>query len=354
MSSSSSSSSQNSSLIAQHDLPLDELKTYLTQVDKRFSSLHTCFRFKGGQSNPTYLLQTQDHQYVLRRKPSGVLLKSAHAVDREFRVISALHPTGFPVARPYHLCTDESIIGSWFYIMDYVEGRIFWDPALPECTPQQRGELYEAIFEVLIALSQIDPQQVGLGDYGHPGDYFQRQINRWERQYRASETHRIEAMEVLIPWLKNYPPIEEGSPSLVHGDFRLDNFIFHPTQPKVVAVVDWELSTLGHFAADVSYWAMGLRLPQRTGVLSGLAQINRIELGILEETQWVHRFFEQCKPNLSQHWSFLLAFHFFRLAAIAQGVYARSLQGNASHPQARQVGALAGEVALLGSSLISS
>jgi aminoglycoside phosphotransferase (APT) family kinase protein len=341
-----------SSAFLDSDLPFEKLKNYLSQHDSVFSSLHSCTRFKGGQSNPTYLLKTDTHRYVLRRKPTGVLLKSAHAVDREYRVINALHPTGFPVARPLHLCTDESIIGSWFYVMDYVEGRIFWDPALPNCTPTQRAELYEGVFDVLLALYQVDPDQIGLSDYGRPGNYFQRQISRWERQYRASETHRIEAMEKMIPWLKEYPDFEEGKRCLVHGDLRLDNLIFHPTLPKVIAVVDWELSTLGHFAADVSYWSMGLRLPQRTGVLCGLQGLDRQKAGLLDEQIWVKRFFEQCTPDLKEHWTFLLVFHFFRLAAIAQGVYARSLQGNASHPQAKEVGKMASEVAALGSDLI--
>ena len=334
------------------DLPFEKLKAYLSQHDSCFQNLQKCKRFKGGQSNPTYLLETLTDRYVLRRKPTGVLLKSAHAIDREYRVINALYPTGFPVARPLHLCTDHSIIGSWFYVMDYVEGRIFWDPALPNCTPKQRSELYEGVFEVLLALYHINPDQIGLEDYGRPGNYFQRQISRWERQYRASETHQITAMEKIIPWLKAYPHFDEGKRCLVHGDLRLDNLIFHPTQPKVIAVVDWELSTLGHFAADVSYWAMGLRLPQQKGVLCGLQGIDRAQAGILEESIWVQRFFERCSPNLQEHWTFLLVFHFFRLAAIAQGVYARSVQGNASHPQAKEVGQMAAEVAHLGSLLL--
>lgn len=343
-----------SSQFLESDLPFVPLKEYLSIQDPLFETLHACKRFKGGQSNPTYLLETKTNRYVLRRKPNGVLLKSAHAIDREYRVIHALHPTGFPVARPLHLCVDESIIGSWFYVMEYVEGRIFWDPTLPECSPQQRTELYEGVFDVLLALYQVDPDQIGLSDYGRPGNYFQRQISRWERQYRASETHRIEAMEKIIPWLNAYPTFEEGKRCLVHGDLRLDNLIFHPTEPRVIAVVDWELSTLGHFTADLSYWAMGLRLPQSTGVLSGLQGIDRDQLGIMQEEDWVRRFFEHCTPNLQEHWTFLLVFHFFRLAAIAQGVYARSLQGNASHPQAQQVGKMAGDVARLGSALIES
>lgn len=335
-----------------HDLDLTQLQSYLRQNHSDFKAPLICQRFKGGQSNPTYLLTCDTQRYVLRRKPKGVLLKSAHAVDREYRVLKALFDTGFPVAQPILLCQDDQIIGSWFYIMRFVEGRIFWDPSLPHMSSSDRQAIYEGAFEALIKLNAVNVDSVGLANYGRPGDYFARQISRWERQYRASETHKIEPMETLLHWLKSQAPIAEGRVSLVHGDFRLDNLIFHPQEPKVIAIVDWELSTLGHPAADLSYWAMGLRLPRQEGVLSGLAGLDRMALGIPTENVWVQRFFEQHEPNLTERWPFLLAFQFFRLAAIAQGVYARSLQGNAASDYAKMIGEMAPEIAKLGCDVI--
>jgi aminoglycoside phosphotransferase (APT) family kinase protein len=335
-----------------HDLDLTQLQLYLRQHYSGFKATLTCQRFKGGQSNPTYLLTCDTQRYVLRRKPQGILLKSAHAVDREYRVLKSLFETGFPVAEPILLCQDDQIIGSWFYIMRFVEGRIFWDPSLPQMIASDRSAIYEGAFEALLKINAIDVELVGLSNYGRPGDYFARQISRWERQYRASETHKIDSMETLLHWLKSQAPIAESRVSLVHGDFRLDNLIFHPHQPKVIAVVDWELSTLGHPAADLSYWAMGLRLPRKEGVLSGLAGLDRMSLGIPSEEVWVQQFFEQCKPNLTDRWPFLLAFQFFRLAAIAQGVYARSLQGNAASDYAKKIGEMAPQIATLGCDVI--
>ena len=332
----------------EHDLDLNRLSEYLQQHSDLFHAPLTCKRFTGGQSNPTYLLTCAEQRYVLRRKPKGVLLKSAHAVDREYKVLQALFATDCPVAEPILLCQDEEIIGSWFYIMRFVEGRIFWDPSLPHASPQERHALYQAAFDALMSIQQVDIEKVGLASYGKPGDYFARQISRWERQYRASETQDMPAMEHLITWLKTQEPIAETKACLVHGDFRMDNLIFHPSEPRVIAIVDWELSTLGHPVADLSYWAMGLRLPRQEGMLSGLAGLDRSALGIPEEDEWLEQFFTGSMAVFQSRWSFLLAFHFFRLAAILQGVYARSLQGNASSRKAQQIGAMASQIAELG------
>ena len=235
-------------------------------------------QFKGGQSNPTYKIASQDGRgYVLRRKPPGKLLPSAHAVDREYKVIKALHPTGFPVAKPHVLCEDESVIGTAFYVMDYVEGRVLWDPALPGMTRAQRAAIWDEQNRVISQLHLIDYRAVGLEDFGKPGNYIGRQVERWSKQYRASETQRIEAMDNLIGWLpKNIPP--EAGTSVVHGDFRLDNTIFHPSEPRILAVLDWELSTLGDPLADFAYHCMSWHIPPDK--FRGIAGLPIEELGI--------------------------------------------------------------------------
>src|SRR6202011_4161507 len=217
-------------------------------------------QFKGGQSNPTYRLDTPGQSYVLRRKPFGKLLPSAHAVDREFRVISALYKAGFPAARPYALCIDDDVIGSMFYIMAMVEGRVLWNGALPNCSREERGAIYRSEIETLAKLHQYDPAKIGLGDYGKPGNYFARQVDRWSKQYRASETQHIPEFEKLAGWLPKTVP-EQKRVSVVHGDYRLDNMIFHPTEPRVLAVLDWELSTLGDPMADFTYLLMQWTMP---------------------------------------------------------------------------------------------
>ncbi|KFN47650.1 hypothetical protein N790_07750 [Arenimonas malthae CC-JY-1] len=288
---------------------------------------------------------------MLRRKPPGTLLPSAHAVDREFRVLKALHGGAVPVAEPLHLCTDASVIGSVFYLMQFVEGRVFWDPSLPGLDAPARGATYEAIIATLAALHGVDVAAVGLGDYGKPGNYFARQIHRWSEQYRASETGPLPDMDALMAALAERCPADDGAVALVHGDFRIDNLMFHPSEPRVLAVVDWELSTLGHPLADLGYFCMALRLP-RNPALPGLAGLDRAALGIPDEAALLARYSELSGRPIPADWPFVLAFSFFRLAAIAQGVAKRALQGNASSEQASQAGRMTAMLAAQGLSLV--
>ena len=268
-------------------------------------------------------------------------------MDREFRVLQALHGTSVPVAQPLHLCSDDSVIGSMFYLMSYVDGRIFWDPSLPEATPEQRGDIYRGIIDAMAALHTVDPAAVGLADYGKPGGYFERQLKRWGEQYRASETRPIAAMDELIARLPARCPADDGSVALAHGDFRIDNLMFHPTEPRVIAIVDWELSTLGHPLADLGYFCMALRLP-RNPALPGLAGLDRAALGIPDEAALLARYSQLTGRPIPADWPFVLAFSFFRLAAIAQGVAKRAEQGNASSDQAMQAGRMTEMLAKLG------
>ncbi len=329
------------------DLPAESLATYLENHVEGFRGPLTATKFKGGQSNPTYRIDAASGTYVLRRKPPGALLPSAHAVDREFRVLQALHGGAAPVARPLHLCTDDAVIGSIFYLMDFVDGRIFWDPSLPDQSPAGRHDIYDAIVDAMAALHAIDPAAVGLADYGKPGNYFERQLRRWGEQYRASETRAIPAMDALIAVLPARCPADDGSVSLVHGDFRIDNLMFHPDAPRVLAIVDWELSTLGHPLADLGYFCMALRLP-RNPALPGLAGLDRAALGIPDETALLARYAQATGRPIPDDWPFVLAFSFFRLAAIAQGVAKRAEQGNASSDQAMQAGRMVEMLATLG------
>jgi len=331
-------------------LPEVALADYLQTHVAGFRGPLTATKFKGGQSNPTYLIEAASGKYVLRRKPPGKLLASAHAVDREFRVLGALAGSTVPVARPLHLCSDDAIIGSMFYLMQYVPGRIIWDPALPDMTPELRGAHYAAALDALVALTQLDVAAAGLADYGKPGNYFARQVARWSEQYRAAETEKLEAMETLIAWLPSAVPADDGRVALVHGDFRIDNLIWVADKPNLAAIVDWELSTLGHPYADLAYFCMALRLP-RNPILPGLAGMDRTALGIPEESVMLDRFTAASRLDPRAHWNFLLAFQFFRLAAIAQGVLKRALQGNASSDRAMQAGAMARTIAELGAAL---
>lgn len=296
----------------------------------------TATKFKGGQSNPTYRLDAASGTYVLRRKPPGTLLASAHAVDREFRVLQALQGR-VPVATPRWLCTDDAVIGSMFYVMDFVDGRVEWDPALPNHGPEQRAAHYAAIIDTLAAIHGVDVAAAGLADFGKPGNYFARQIARWSEQYAQSRTRDLAAMDALIHELPKRCPADDGVVALVHGDFRIDNLMWAKDDARMLAVMDWELATLGHPLADLGYFCMALRLP-RNPALPGLAWMDRAALGIPSERELVARYAEKTGRAIPEDWGFILAFSFFRLAAIAQGVAKRAEQGNASSEQAQQAG----------------
>jgi aminoglycoside phosphotransferase (APT) family kinase protein len=318
-----------------------------------FSDLHEIRKFETGQSNPTYLLIAGSGKYVLRAKPPGDLLKSAHQVDREYRVMRALSATGVPVPRTYALAGDDSPIGRMFFVMEYLDGRIFWDPALHEVTgPQARAErrrIYEAMGGALAALHSVDPASVGLADFGQPGNYFERQFARWRKQYAASELEPNQGIRRLIDWLEPRIPADDGSASLVHGDYRLDNMIFAHAEPSVLGILDWELSTIGHPLADLAYQCMQWRLPHQGG-FRGLGGIDRKAIGLPDEAEYVAAYCRERGLNGIDNWPVLLAFSFFRLAAILQGVYRRFVDGNASNPHlAKSYGAavpLLGQMAL--------
>lgn len=296
----------------------------------------TIARFQGGQSNPTFKLTTPGATYVLRRKPAGEVLPSAHAVDREFRVLQALSGTAVPVAHPLALCTDPAVIGSMFYVMDYVDGRIFWDQSLPGIAPAERAAMYDAMGATIAALHHLDWQALGLADFGRPGNYLARQVARWTKQYRASETEPIEAMDRLIEWLPACIPSRE-TPALAHGDYRMDNLIFHPTEPRVVAVLDWELSTLGDALADFAYHVMSWRISPAQ--FRGLGGLDLAALGIPTEAEYVAAY---CRRTGQAYpvpdWDVYIVFGMFRIAAILQGVLKRGLAGSAASAQAIEVG----------------
>jgi aminoglycoside phosphotransferase (APT) family kinase protein len=305
-------------------------------------------QFKGGQSNPTYRLSAADgKRYVLRRKPPGKLLPSAHAVDREYRVIKALHATGFPVARPHALCEDESVIGTAFYVMDYVEGRVLWDQSLPGMAKAERFAIWDELNAVIAKLHLLDYRALGLEGFGKPGNYIERQIGRWTKQYRASETERVEAMDNLIEWLPNNLPPETGT-TVVHGDYRLDNTIFHPSEPRILAVLDWELSTLGDPLADFAYHCMSWHIPP--GQFRGIAGLDLASLGIPSEAEYVAKYCERTKRKSidPSHWDFYLAYNLFRIAAILQGILKRVVDGTAASAHARDAGSRARPMAELG------
>jgi aminoglycoside phosphotransferase (APT) family kinase protein len=308
------------------------LAPYLEAEVPGFHGLLSIEKFSSGQSNPTYLVTARSGRYVLRAKPSGQLLKSAHQVDREFRVMKALAGTDVPVPAMLHLSPEQSPIGRMFYVMGFVEGRIFWDPVLPEIASNAgRAAIYDAMNATIVALHEVDPAAVGLGDFGKPGSYFERQLGRWTSQYRASETASLPDMNRLIHWLEATIPPDDGIVSLVHGDYRLDNMIFAPDGPRVLAVLDWELSTLGHPYADLAYQCMQWRLPHSSG-FRGLGGVDRRSLGLPTEVEYVAAYCRRRGIDGIANWTFFLAFSFFRLAAICQGVYRRALDGNASNP----------------------
>jgi len=330
-----------------HRFDVAALERYLRDHIPGFAGPVEVEQFQGGQSNPTYRVRAGDKRYVLRRKPPGTLLPSAHAVDREYRVITALASTDVPVARSYLLCTDETVIGTMFYVMDYVDGRVLWDPQLAGMGPAERAAIFDEMNRVIAALHRVDYGSIGLETFGKPGNYFARQIDRWSRQYRASETEKIEAMDRLMEWLPAHIPPGDQT-SIVHGDYRLDNMIFHATQPRVLAVLDWELSTLGHPMADFSYHMMAWRLTATE--FRGLRGADLAALGIPSEREYIDRYLERTgftEPS-AQDWTFCMAYNMFRAAAIFQGVMARALAGNAASEQAMETGRRARPTAELG------
>ena len=312
------------------------LERWMAQTISDFAGPMAVSQFKGGQSNPTYLITTPGRDYVLRRKPPGVLLPSAHAVDREFKVISALHAASYPVARPWGLCEDPEVIGTAFYVMDRVEGRILWNLGLPDQTPTERRAIYEAQVDALADLHRLDPDQIGLGDYGKAGNYFARQVGRWTKQYRASETETIPAMDRLIDWLPlGLPP--DGPARVVHGDFRLDNLILDPTKAEVRAVLDWELSTLGDPLADISYFLIAWVIP--SSERNGLAGLDLPALGIPSMDEIIARYCARTGREGLPQLDWLLSYNLFRLAAICQGIGGRVRDGTAASPHAAAMAA---------------
>jgi aminoglycoside phosphotransferase (APT) family kinase protein len=321
------------------DLPIERLGDYLERHIQEFQGLNGASKFLDGQSNPTYLLTATSGDYVLRRKPFGELLKSAHAVEREYRVMRALRDTDVPLPDALHLCEDDSIIGAVFFVMSFVRGQIFWNPALPDLDATSRTRVYDEMNRVLAALHAVNVDTSGLSDYGRPGNYFARQVSRWTQQYRASETEPIPAMDELIEWLPLNMPADDGRTSLIHGDYRLDNILFAEDSAQALALLDWELSTLGHPFADLAYQCMQLRMPS-DAVIKGLAGVDRRSLGIPTEEEYVARYCERAGLQGIPDWTFYLVFSFFRFAAILQGVLKRAIVGNASSKRAFEYGAL--------------
>jgi aminoglycoside phosphotransferase (APT) family kinase protein len=305
-------------------------------------------QFEGGQSNPTYLLTTpRGSRFVLRRKPPGTLLPSAHAVDREFAITRALHSIGFPVARPRLLCEDDRVIGTAFFVVDYVAGRVFWDQSLAELPKEVRGAVWHEMCQIIATLHKTDYRAIGLETFGKPGNYCERQIARWSKQYRASETERIPAMDSLIEWLQRKIPSQTVD-SIVHGDFRLDNMIFHPTKPKVLAVLDWELSTLGDPLADFAYHCLSWHVPP--GHFRGIAGLDLAALGLPTEQEHLARYCQLTGRDGidSADWDFYIAYNLFRIAAILQGIVKRVVEGTAASAQALDAGRRAKPMAELG------
>lgn len=329
-----------------HQFDAERLHEYLRAHVDGFAGELDVEQFKGGQSNPTYKLKSGGKNYVLRRKPPGKLLKSAHAVDREYKVITALADTDVPVPKTYCLCEDEDVIGTAFYLMDCVEGRVLWDPALPDYDNDTRATMYDEMNRVIAALHTVNFEQVGLNDFGKHSDYFARQIGRWTKQYRASETESIPAMDKLMEWLPEHIPAGDET-AIVHGDYRLDNMIFHPTEPRILAILDWELSTLGHPLADFSYHCMAWHMPN---AFRGLAGVNLESLGIPSEQEYANRYFDRVgrEPMSANEWDYCMAYNMFRMAAILQGIMGRVKDGTAASKQAEQMGRMAQPMGELG------
>jgi aminoglycoside phosphotransferase (APT) family kinase protein len=314
---------------------IGRLEAYLARNVPQFSGPIAVRQFKGGQSNPTYLIETRERRYVLRRKPPGKLLPSAHAVDREYRAISALHPRGFPVAEPVIYCADADVIGTPFYVMGHADGRVFWEPHMPGSNPVERGAVYDAMNATMARLHAFDPAAIGLGDFGKGESYVARQIDRWSKQYRASQTEEIKEMERLMRWLPgNVPP--QPRITLVHGDYRLDNIVIAPSEPKVLAVLDWELSTLGDPLADFTYHLMQWEMPS-SGDGPGVATLRSHDLGALgipSRDAYVDAYVERTGLDPRARLPFYLAYNMFRIAAILQGIVGRVRDGTAASEHA--------------------
>jgi aminoglycoside phosphotransferase (APT) family kinase protein len=305
------------------------LEAYLREHVAGFAGPAAASQFKGGQSNPTYLIETPLRRYVLRRKPPGKLLPSAHAVDREFKVIRAIHAQGFPVAEPVLYCADETIIGTPFFVMGYVEGRVFWEPHMPASNPEERARVYDGMNATLAQLHTFDPAAIGLSDFGRGENYVARQVERWSKQYRASETQHIAEMEELIAWLPAHLPPPQPA-RLVHGDYRLDNMILAPAAPNILAVLDWELSTLGDPLADFTYHLMQWHMPHSEAGTGSLAGFDLAALGIPSLEAYVEAYVVRTGLDPRSHLPVYFAYNFFRLAAIMQGIAGRVRDGTAT------------------------
>lgn len=338
-------------VLPQHRFDEAALWRYLAKQLRDFAQPATLQQFQGGQSNPTFLISTPGRQFVLRKKPPGRLLPSAHLVEREFRVLAALAHESVPVPATHLLCEDATVIGTAFYVMDHVQGRVIADAALPAFSRAERRGLYEDLARVLAAIHCVDWRARGLGDFGKPEAYVARQVDRWTKQYVASKTDEDPHMDRLIGWLQTHLPAGDET-TLVHGDYRVGNLIIHPTEPRIIAVLDWELATLGHPLGDLAYACTFYRTPAQP-LLSGLADRDLEALGIPSESDFVQAYCRSAGRRAAEHWNFFLAFSLFRSAAIAQGVYARALQGNAADRRAIELGRVAKVAAEIGWSIAS-
>jgi aminoglycoside phosphotransferase (APT) family kinase protein len=331
-----------------HRFDPEPLQEYMLSHVEGFHGPLSVRQFRGGQSNPTYLLESPSGRFVMRRKPPGKLLKSAHAVDREFRVISALYAADYPVPRPYALCKDDEVVGTMFFIMEFVEGRIFWELDMPDSDPAERRAVYEHANQTIADLHNINYEKIGLGDYGKPGNYFARQISRWSKQYVASETSKIPAMDKLMEWLPRNIPADESA-AIVHGDYRLDNMIIHPTEPRIIAILDWELSTIGHPLGDFTYHLMAWQMPEIGIGSTGLKGKDLDALGIPSEEVYVALYCERTGRSAGiANRDFYSAYNFFRIAAILQGIAGRVRDGTAASVHAERAANAVGPLAELG------
>lgn len=324
-------------ILPQHRLDHQRLFAYLADHIAHFTQPATIRQFQGGQSNPTFLIQTATHAYVLRKKPPGILLQSAHQIDREFRIQQALATTAVPVAAMLHYCADPTIIGTAFYVMAHIEGRVFHDVMMPEITPSDRGAIQRHLIETIAALHTVNDQTIGLDGFGRPDNYVARQIERWTRQYEASKTSDFAPMTSLIAWLRANIP-EKDETTIVHGDFRLGNMMIHPTTPTIVAVLDWELATIGHPLADLAYCCMSYHLPPGSGpAMAGYQGVDLASLGLMTEAEALALYCARTGHTPIDDWQFFMGFSLFRSAAIVEGVYARALAGNAADERANRM-----------------